>query len=241
MKDKDIIKKFKNWFDMYPPPYAEMEEWDNIDKNNHSKYPIRYWLNETLIPNVWWPIERNYNNIVSYIRFGFFEKMHFINTGLKPDYYDADTRLLHGMFSLLKDFVEVEKAWMEAVFNKDYKRPFWKLNNRFRNREFGIEYLNWEISLGDEHEEANKSQAGAAQIIKDLYLWWVDERPNRMDPYDLLPKEPVFNKELIRNIDKISPERKKIYKEIHKLEEQYYKEDTEMLIKLIKIRRNLWT
>jgi len=30
MKDKDIIKKIKDWFDMYPPEYAGLEEWDDI-------------------------------------------------------------------------------------------------------------------------------------------------------------------------------------------------------------------
>lgn len=242
MEDKKIFKIIKDWFEMYPPGALDGQGWKDFDIKSEKEYPIRYWLNETLIPNMWWPITRRYNDIVSYIRFGYFEKMHFINTGLKADYYDSDTRLLHGMFSLLKDFVEVEKAWLEAIFNRDYKRPFWKLNNRFRNREFGIVYLDWEISLDNDTEEANKSQAEAAQIIKDLYLWWVDKRPVRMDPYDLLPDEPQdLTKKAIYNIGNISEEKRKAYKEINKLEEEYYNEDTKMLIKLIEVRNSLWT
>ena len=240
MNDKDIIEKIKDWFDMYPPKYGGLEEWDNIRKENKVKYPIRYWISETLIPNTWWPISRRYKEMISYIRFGFFEKMHFIDTKLKPDYYDADTRLLHGMFSLLKDFVEIEKAWMEAIFNRDYKRPFWKLNDRFRNREYGIAYLDWEITLKDDPEEPNIPQAEAAQSIKDLYLWWVDIRPNRMDPYDLIPKEPL-DKKAIYNIGNISDEKREAYKQINKLETDYYNEDTEMLKKLIDVRGSLWT
>ena len=238
MKDKDIIKKIKDWFDMYPPEYAGLEEWDNIRKENKVKYPIRYWIDETLIPNTWWPISRTYDSIISYIRFGFFEKLYLIDTKLKPNYYDADTRLLHGMFALLVDFVEIEKAWMEAIFNRDYKRPFWKLNNRFRNREYGIAYLDWEITLIN--SEYDDLQGINAKIIKELYLWWVDIRPARMDPYDLMDDLPK-REGILSGLNKDDPERDKIYEKINYLERDYFLEDTKMMEKLISVRGSLWT
>jgi len=188
MTDKDIFKKIKDWFDMYPPEFADLDEWNEIDKKNKIKYPIRYWIEDTLIPNTWWPISRTYGSIVSYIRFGYFEKLYLINTKLSKDYHDADRRLLHGMFSLLVDFVEIEKAWMQAILYEDYKRPWWKLNSRFRSREMGLEYLDWEITLiNDEHDNL---QGENAKIIKELYLWWVDIRSARIDPYSLMDDFP---------------------------------------------------
>jgi len=239
MKNKDIIKKIKDWFDMYPPEYADFEEWDNIGKENKVKYPIRSWIANTLIPNTWWPISRTYGSIISYIRFGFFEKMHLIDTKLKPDYYDADTRLLHGMFALLVDFVEVEKAWMQAILCEDYKRPFWKLNSRFRERELGLKYLDWEITLiTSKHDDL---QGENAKIIKELYLWWVDIRPARMDPYDLMDDLPERKGSMFSRINEKDPERDKVYEQINYLEKDYFLEDTKMMEKLISVRGSLWT
>jgi len=238
MKDKKIIEKIKDWFDMHPPDFADFEEWDNIGKENKVKYPIRYWIAETLIPNTWWPVSRTYDSIISYIRFGYFEKLHLIDTKLKPNYYDADTRLLHGMFSLLVDFVEVEKAWMEAIFNESYKRPFWKLNSRFRERELGLKYLDWEITLiTSEHDNL---QGENAKIIKELYLWWVDIRPARMDPYDLMNDLPK-REGILSGLNKKDPERDKVYEKINYLERDYFIEDTKMMEKLVSVRGSLWT
>jgi hypothetical protein len=228
MNDKDMIKKFKNWFEMYPPEFAEWDEWKDIDIANKQKYPIRHFLNEVLIPNTVWPITRAYDNAVSKIRFGFFEKHHLIDIKLSRDYHEVDTRMLHGMFSLLVDFVEIEKAWMEAICNKDYKRPWWKLNSRFRSREMGIKYLDWEITLIDTDDS---SQGEAARITKDLYEWWVDERPKRDDPYDLMDEWGDMSKE----------ERSSVTNQINHIETLRYDEDSDMLKKLIDVRQSLWT
>jgi hypothetical protein len=239
MTDKEIIKKVKEWFDMYPPEYGSIEEWNIIDKINKLKYPKRYWIAETLIPNTWWPITRTYNKIVSYIRFGFFEKLHLIDTKLPHDYQEVDTRLLHGSFSLLVDFVEIEKAWMQAIFSENYKRPWWKLDSRFRDRELGLKYLDWEITLIN--SEYSDLQGINAKIIKELYLWWVDSRPNRIEPYSIMediPEDSTGRKDWFGKKD---PNRTETYKIIDKLETDYFNEDTLMLKKLVSIRASLWT
>lgn len=239
MTDSEIIKKIKDWFDMYPPSYGSMEEWDIIDKINKLKYPKRYWISETLIPNCWWPITRGWGSIVSYIRFGFFEKHHLIDTKLPKDYQEVDTRLLHGMFSLLVDFVEVEKAWMEAIFNENYKRPWWKLDSRFREREMGLKYLDWEITLiTSDHDNL---QGENAKIIKELYLWWVDVRPARTDPYDLMDDLPDDSRGLKGWLKEKDPKRDVLYKKIGEIEVAEFDEDTKMMEKLISVRGSLWT
>jgi len=239
MNDKDIIKKIKDWFDMYPPEAAELGEWSKIDAKHKVKYPIRYWIENTLIPNTWWPVSRRYNSIISYIRFGIFEKHHLIDTKLPKDYQEVDTRLLHGMFSLLVDFVEIEKAWMEAIFNKNYKRPWWKLDSRFREREMGLEYLDWEITLiNNEHDNL---QGENAKIIKELYLWWVDIRSARIDPYSLMDDFPDKAGGITDWMREENPKRDEIYKQIDKLETDYFNEDTKMMEKLISVRGSLWT
>lgn len=224
---------------MYPPSCGSGEEWAIIDKINKLKYPKRYWLNEVLIPNVWWPIPRFFKNIRDQIRWRFFEKFHIIDTKLKPEYYDCDHRMLHGMFALLVDFVEIEKAWMQAVFSESYKKP-WYPFARFRDRERGIKYLEWEMTLTEKDE--SPEQAKNAKIIKELYLWWVDVRPVRLDPYELMT-EDIFppDRNLFDRIGKTTDEQHKIFERINELEKENDDEDTEMLVKLIKLRGSLWT
>lgn len=239
MTDSEIVKKIKRWFDMYPPEYGSMEEWNIIDKINKLKYPKRYWIAETLIPNIWWPIKRKWDAIITYIRFGFFEKHYLIDTKLSKDYHDCDTRLLHGMFSLLVDFVEIEKAWMQAILCEKYKRPWWKLVSRFRDRELGLKYLDWEITLIN--SEYDDLQGINAKIIKELYLWWVDSRPNRIDPYSIMEDLPEGIKGFKDWFGKKDPDRTETYKIIDKLETDYINEDTLMLKRLVSVRGSLWT
>lgn len=235
-----MFKKIKNWFEMYPPPYADIKGWNDFDKECKKKYPIRYWLNEILIPNTVWPIERRYKSVKDWFRYRLFERLHMINTKLEPGYYDTDRRILYGMFSLLVDFVEIEKAWMQYISNKKYKKPWYHMK-RFRDKEMGLTYLEWEIT----HPEVPDHQSKEAKEIRELYLWWTKDRPNRIDPDDYYykyieenPEEDPFYK--IINYE-MSQEKSKIFEKINKLEQEYYNEDTFMLKRLISIRESLWT
>ena len=225
-----------------------------------------------ILDTIQWKIRHWVSELIWAIRYRTIDKYHVIKIhSLKPDYYDTDTRLLHGMFDLLVDFIEGEKAHMELVFGE---KKTWKEKFYFkflpscltpRSRERGLRYLDWEISLKDtptqfpEEIPIYKSQSEIAQTIKDLYIWWKDVRPLRKDPSDLAGLSDFFNK----HREKIHKFRKcedsecfEMYSELTedekteehrllmlsvKIEEDQNKEDEEMLIKLIKIRRSLWT
>ena len=96
-------------------------------------------------------------------------------------------------------------------------------------------------------------QAVAAVEIETLYLWWVETRPARIDPSDAYP-DPLMEKRLANRKNggsvmdffcKGTPEEeaeKRIrYDQMNVLEKQYADEDDEMFIRLIKIRKSLWT
>lgn len=118
-------------------------------------------------------------------------KFHVIPSGLPPgDYYDVDTRMLHGCFSLLVDYVECDAAWMHVVFDeaarKCYRMPWWQFNRwirwkRWRCANAGMAHLQW-MSL---HSHEPNAAAKYAKLT-DLYLWWVNLRPTRTYP-DPLP------------------------------------------------------
>jgi hypothetical protein len=106
---------------------------------------------------------------------------------------------------------------------------------------------------GPEHPDYGKptGQAIRAREIKELYVWWTTVYPNRPDPYEAsgwtaaceaqraanggklsfsTPKDPVLKKQS-----------DKAHKLLQKIEADYEKEDTEMMIRLIKARDSLWT
>lgn len=230
------------------PDAATLEEWAEWKTMSKTRHKFVHWFTEEFldsvqntimfIPDVW-------NTIRAYLRNRFVDKTHYLETKLPPgEFYEFDTKILHGLFEELVDFVECEKAWMHVVFSDDakekYKFPFWQRVRMFRFGYFrcpqaGLDHLQWEISLKYDDEWMPKDspnygqpthQAIAAKEQLELYNWWKNVRPQRPDPYE--------------HIDEDEAKRER-WERVHQIEEQYDKEDEEMLIRLIKIRRSLWT
>ena len=85
------------------------------------------------------------------------------------------------------------------------------------------------------------NQAISARKIEELYLWWKEGRPNRPEPmaviklnYDKKKEDKLMNGKMTRK--ELSE-----FKKLAKIEADYEKEDTKMLIELIKIRKVLWS
>lgn len=250
------------------PPYATAKGWREWNQTAKKEQPIAYWLNEIAadyVKDTW----RNYavDPVVNFryaIRHRFFDRYNVIHTGLKPGYYDADIRMLNGMFNLLVDFIEIEKAWMHVVFDdtehKKRNHPWWSKGwtrfKSFRDPDAGLAHLNWEIGLGDpdlpEHEQSS-SQAADAKEELELYNWWKYIRPNRPDAYDssgwsayCATRRSKSNDTLdfLDHEDESDEERENVnvmLDKIRKIEQDYDNEDQEMLIRLIKIRKGMWT
>jgi hypothetical protein len=135
-----------------------------IEKN--LKYAKWFWCRNpmrVLHDLIWWTKHRTTN------------RYHVIKTGLKPGWWDVDTRLLHASFTLLENFVELEKP--------------------FKHTDFNVEDV--------DREYANE--------IHSLYIWW--KRRKEVDNEDLSMAD----------------------------EDNMYRQDTENLVRLMKIRMTLWT
>ena len=72
----------------------------------------------------------------------------------------------------------------------------------------------------------------------ELYNWWVNVRPNRVDPHEVRGWYALCNKD---KYHKNSEETRVAMDECIRIEKEHEDEDTEMLIKLIQIREGLWT
>lgn len=190
---------------------------------------------------------------------------------LKPgEWCDVGNRFLPCLFNELVDFVEIESAWSHIAWGDKearakYNPPFyasgWWRWRTWRCPQAGLDHLDWAMTLKFDDEWVDKNdpeygkptpQAVRAKELKELYVWWTETYRNRPDPYDasgwsdyceamrikypgsfmssLNTKDPAER----RASDKAS-------KLLHKIEAAYEKEDTEMMIRLIKIRDALWT
>ena len=228
--------KFADWIRGSNKPFAlEWEEWDVWHEEAQKKHPFRYWIADELLGYmqdfVNLPIDI-YHTIEIYIRNRFIDKVHYLRTDLTPgEYYDLDTRILHALFTELTDLVEVEYASIQR-YSEDHNNYLFK---KGRCPLAGLDYLNWAGQLkydenmgfnpDDEDYHKPTPQAEAAQITLELYKWWKN-RKYRPNPYDLFSEDK---------------DGQYYYRKINKMEESYEKEDTKMLIELIKIRGSLWT
>lgn len=206
-------------------------------KKNLTNY---YELIKEKIDDILYDSKYYFDCVIDPIRYRTTRRYHVVDTKLKPGYYDKDTIILHSMFSILVDFVEIEKAWLNTwcdggKYNKTswIKRKF----GRFRSPEDGLAYLTWEI------EQTMLSQAEAAKEIFELYNWWKNIRPNRKDPFELACYDKHFdnNEDWFLTSQQFTTEQRKCLDDANKYEEDQYNEDNEMLMRIIKIRNCMWT
>lgn len=261
---KNYFSKLKSHLTIDKPLALQWHEWEEWEEKMRKERPLAYWLNETVpdfFDNIYKSTTKPFNDLRYWIRYRVFDKYHVINTGLEPGYADCDTRMLHGMFNMLVDFVEIEKAWMNVVFSKDNRKKYnypwfslgWLRFKNFRCKQAGIDYLDWECTLSSpllpEHERC-ESQAVTAYEILELYKWWTEIRPNRPDHMDASGWSNwcryrdekgyrLFDDSQYTEEEKI--EERRILDLTRKIEEEQHQEDEEMLVRLIKIRRSLWT
>jgi hypothetical protein len=150
-------------------------------------------------------------------------KYHIIKTGLKPSYYDIDHIMLYGNMVLLCRYVEDEC--------------------------YG------EVKLAEEVEWRKKEHEGNAftnstQEALDIYRWWKYEYQKNWDIYDKHLSE-TFSGEmksekgedgLSRIVDfGVNKDAEWTPEQLHNYEASLLETEEQMLIRLIKIRRCLWT
>ena len=151
-------------------------------------------------------------------------------TSLKPGYYDTDTRLLHSMFDLLVQFVEGEWARQQLdgmLYDGEIKLKWCETRKHYlkvHKNELLAAYMTWVKSLGPEEVALIDDKL---EVVA-LYEWYRHLRPYRKDPTDLwVELKGAGDKEAMkRSVE---------------LEAAQEADDTEHLIRLVKIRGRLWT
>jgi hypothetical protein len=188
---------------------------------------------------------------------------------IKPGAWrDVGDRFLPCLFNELQDFVEMELAWWHLAWSPEerpkYNMPWWAVGwwriRTWRCPQAGLDNLEWQRQLCWKEDEVGADsdslgkltpQAIKAQEILDLYTWWTQVYRNRPDPHEASGWSAYCEAARLANGGKLSfggdktPELAKMskaaLKKLHKMEADYEKEDEAMMIRLIKVRRGLWT
>lgn len=132
-------------------------------------------------------------------------------SSLEKGYHEIDTLMLHGNFQLLVDYIEQQDA-----FN----------------------FIDW---------DSDKNSRKIKKELEYLYNWWKKDRPEKLKHIDdYIDKSNCGKPNKLGVIDfnlikKQFPKYVKALNEMDKLDKELYKEETENLIKLIKLRAYLWT
>lgn len=242
-------------FGIEKPVALEWGGWKKWDDELKKSKPLGFFLTET-VPNFLddtvYSVTEIWNKPKRYVRNRFIDRTHIMPTDLKPgQWWDSDSRLVSGMRQLIIDHVEIELAWKNTWKKK------WKFVNG-RCPEAGLDYIAWEKGLTyDESWGVDKDdekfgqlthQAISAIELEELYNWCKNfpNRPDAMDVSgwsehcDLLHAngDGFFSKE------KTDDERERgeiAHKRLIEIEKQYDEEETEMLTRIVKLRKSLWT
>lgn len=185
-----------------------------------------------------WPLYRAgraVRDAIWWVRYRFDprHRYHLIDTRLDPGYYDIDTLMLNGMFSLLRRYVEEEHEGVDEL------------------EKWGKELL---AETDPMFKETNERQGSKELEAVALYRWWVVERPAMLKrqeeldaAYQADEKRPLLTWEdeepgLSRMISREDNESEAAIRvERDELEIRIAREEQEMLHQIIDIRGGLWT
>jgi hypothetical protein len=258
-------QKIKNWLNLNKPRYATSMGWCDWQIKIKKEKPLQFWLQETF-PDFIRDCRRKFTfpfrKTKEWVLHRTVYHSHWVRTGLKPGYHDCDEIMLHTSFSLLVDFVETELGWRTAYYDENFKhlKPSW-FRYKFRLFFPTLRFPEAGVATLDDFIKCDIADAGIGYIesykeIKELYLWWKNIRPNRVDPYELSGWNKVSDEKskiaksmglsgvlatIGLKIDDDIENREDIALENSHLIDSFYKnEDQEMLIRLVRVRSYLY-
>ena len=202
---------------LFKNPNDNSPTWEDWEEKMRKEYPVRYFFAET-IP-YWFRVllERRIKDAI-----------YFIKCHLLPShrYHKLDLRQpkKKGEYSYRWGWLDSDSKILYALFN---------ILNTFVKDELPNMYC-----PSEEDVQANPyllEQRNNYLEIKAIHYWWNIERPRTLRQHDELLSAWAAAK---RTHD---PEEHKLWDELQKVEEAAATKEDEMIGRLIKIRRFLWT
>lgn len=231
----------------HPPRAMALGSWGDRDEKLKKHFPIRFFMWETFPELFEQYINRPYRDCKRWVRFRTWDKYHILKLDVSKSYHDPDYIMLHSNFQILRNYVEIELAAWSEVNNDGISDEQTSSFTRFRkvlhgmkfkkqrNPAAGLRHLDWEI------RDTSGYQQSSAKEQKALYLWWTIDRPLREEPYDSRLFDDHKDDDTSFKAIMTRPYDKELVEARHDMEKYYDAEDEEMLIRLMKIRKSLWS
>jgi len=193
--------------------------WTAWEEKTRKEHPVKWFTLET-VPDfieftLWNPVSRRVYNL----KCKYWSKHHHIKIDVPRFFVGED----------FNDKVIEKYHWIESDTKILYAN--FQILVDFVEKESDI--VDW--SSDPQHQESEKE-------FMDLYKWWTEERPKREDNYPSMSEYGIEGG--LADLDRSSPGYKRwneAHDEYNKQQEEYDNEDTEMLIRLVSIRRRLWS
>jgi len=203
------------------------EDWKEQAKEEH---PVRYFLSET-IPHLWAvKVTMNVEHFIYWMKSQTYRKYHKLDlkqpeTGTTDDYrwgwIDEDKQILYACFNVLCSYVDIVNSsdYSFGITDEDFK----KMQKR--------------IDEGDECDvDMYTNHMQHLKEVKALYNYWTIHRKEKLQEIDRLSKD--WHDNLVADREK---EDKTRWDSMKKAQEDFDKEEDEYLVRVMKIRRCLWT
>ena len=142
-------------------------------------------------------------------------KLHIINTGLPPGYYDTDTLLVAVMYKLFETHIVKER---DGLVGLQDDITYWELEIAQLEKDIELQKLqNEDLQYSLDELKMSKIVLDERHTLMYLYNWLKVDRPKLQASIELVDDR------------------------WYELEQELYKKDTEMLKLLVEIRGHLWT
>jgi hypothetical protein len=228
------------------PEWLEWIPEHSVDYVNN----VRYWIN-----NYWHGSHRLNSNLAKGKWHEYEERLLHSMFDSFVDFIEVETASSHIAWSKDEDIKKYNIPWR-------HRHSWTEWIHQFRCPQAGIDHLRWEMTLDEPPDPPDPNwmssdyQAVNAREKMALYTWWKIIRPARGDDWDDSGLRTFWDSMDAKYGDgdwlglgsskaKMTAAEQRQYRKFNKakddLEEQRHQEDEDMMIRLIKIRRNLWT
>lgn len=208
--------------DFSPEVGKEVYCWEDYYVDLKKTYPIQYFFACTIADyfkfNVWIPITRPIKNAWYWLKCHIVpsHRYHMLDlrqsNGYQYGWTDIDSRLTYANFNLLNKFVKDE-------IDNFYCPSLEECNDEY-------------------HGASNKTQRDTYFEILSIHNWWNVERFSEEKKVDELLHDWHDRKHKQKLFD---DETDRLFKEHLDAQDQLLEKETQMLIRLIKVRKSLWT
>ncbi len=266
--DAKIFKWLRNSvFKVHKPVALGWGEWDTWEDNLKHTRPIAYFMTETLPDWAEW-IPKHTIGYVDKLRIWISNYTNFTH-GLRSTlprgkWHEFEERVLYSLFDSFVEFIEIEEAWNHIIWMDEKDRGiypttkwygiFGRKGKKWRCAKAGVDHLKWEMTLAEDGIPTQQATSALEKLT--LYTWWKDVRPNRKDDWDESGLN-AFWAEMdakyegngtwlgLGSKSQLTAEEQQRYRDLTALQEsletRYAEEDDEMLLRLINMRKSLWT